>query len=186
MHKFLVSIFGADRPGILAAAAKAVSKRNCNIENVSQTLLQDVFGGLLIVAAPDGETPEGLQESLQTECRDLNLFVHVDQYAGGETGTAGARTHPYIVTAIGPDRQGIVAEVSTCLATHGVNITDMQAIFKGGRKPLDNLMVFEVDVPAEVEMDTLRADLQEVSTSLRLEINLQHRKIFEAVTSIDN
>jgi len=186
LHKFVVSIFGADRPGILAAVAKAVSQKGCNIENVSQTLLQDVFGGLLVISAPDGAKPQDLEDALRADCAELNLFLHVAAPVSHETDAPKEKTSPYIVTAMGPDRQGIVADVSACLAAHGVNITNMQAIFKGGKKPLDNLMIFEVDVPVATQMETLRRGLQEVSTKLHLEINLQHRKIFEAVSSIDN
>jgi predicted amino acid-binding ACT domain protein len=35
-------------------------------------------------------------------------------------------------------------------------------------------------------MDELRADLAAVSSRLGLEINIQHRRIFEAVSAIDN
>jgi glycine cleavage system transcriptional repressor len=67
-----------------------------------------------------------------------------------------------------------------------VNITNMQAIFKGGTKPLDNLMIFEVDVPKHTVMNELRAALRDIAQRRSLEIRVQHRKIFESVSRIQN
>jgi glycine cleavage system transcriptional repressor len=186
LNKLLISILGQDQPGIIATIGKVMVARQCNIENVSQTLLQNIFGALIIVSAPDGETPDQLKLALQDACENFNLFVHVDQYQTAPKDKPKWEVQPYIVTAIGPDRKGLVSEVSECLAKHDVNITNMQAIFKGGSKPLDNLMIFEVDVPRHTVMNDLQTDLTGVSKKLLLEINIQHRKIFEAVSSIDN
>lgn len=185
MKKVLISILGQDQPGIVAAVSGILFERNGNIENVSQTLLQSMFGALLIVAVPDTETPQALQDALQATCSSLNLFVHVEPYSL-PASIAKPETQPYIVTAIGPDRSGLVWEVSKELARHDVNITNMQAIFKGGTKALDNLMIFEVDVPKHTVMNELRAGLRDIAERRSLEIKVQHRKIFESVSRIQN
>ena len=185
MNKVLISILGQDQPGIVAVVARTISACHGNIENVSQTLLQDVFAALMIVSLPADAGPESLQQALQNSCAGLDLVVHVDRYRVSPAPRVRPEVQPYVVTVIGPDRQGLVAEVATPLARHGVNITNMQAIFKGGNKPLDNLMIFEVDVPRQTVMDELRNDMQTIAGQLGLEINIQHRKIFEAVSSID-
>ena len=41
------------------------------------------------------------------------------------------------------------------LARHGVNITPLQAVFKGGDTPGDNIMIYEVDVPTVVDQQAL-------------------------------
>jgi glycine cleavage system transcriptional repressor len=185
LKKVLISILGQDQPGIVAAVSGLIFSRKGNIENVSQTLLQSMFGALLIVAVPDTETPLALQEALQATCASLNLFVHVEPYIA-PAASVKPEIQPYIVTAIGPDRPGLVWEIATQLARHDVNITNMQAIFKGGTKPLDNLMIFEVYVPRHTVMNDLRAALREISERLSLEIKVQHRKIFESVSRIQN
>lgn len=186
MNKLLISVLGHDQPGIIAALASGLAARQCNIENVSQTLLQDVFGALLIVTAPPQETAAALKAALQHACSGLGLGIHVDPYVPASASTPRPEVQPYIVTAIGPDRQGLVADVAQQLAKHGVNIVNLQAIFKGGSKPLDNLMIFHVEVPRDTVMDALRADLAQVSRKLALEVNIQHRGIFEAVSTLDH
>lgn len=185
MKKLLISVMGPDQPGILAAVSGVISERGGNIENLSQTLLQSVFGGLLVISVPDEETPEGLQQALVQACSELQLHIDVHPAFERKPG-ATPEVQPYIVAAMGPDRQGLVAALAGTLARHDVNITNMQAIFKGGSKPLDNMMIFEVDVPRHAVMQDLRDDLNEISRQKSLEISVQHRKIFESVSNLQN
>lgn len=188
MNKVLISVLGSDQPGILAAVAKVVQQRQGNIENLSQTLLENVFGALLRVSMPENETAATLQQAIQDASGDLDLFISV--YPWDEQISAWQQhkpeVQPYIISCIGPDRQGLVAEVAEQLFQHGVNITNMQAIFKGGNTPMDNVMVFEIDVPRATVMDDLRLALTEIAQRLNLEISVQHRKIFESISNILN
>ncbi len=188
MNKVLISVLGSDQPGIMATVADVINKRHCNIENLSQTLLDTVFGALLRVDVPHDETPENLQQALEQACHSMDLYIRVHPWdaESSDWHKNTPEVQPYIVTAIGPDRQGLVAEIAGQLFKHGVNITHIQAIFKGGKNPMDNLMVFEVDVPRATMMNELRDALHEIGTRLDLEVSVQHRKIFDSVSNILN
>ncbi|MCC6201781.1 MAG: ACT domain-containing protein [Gammaproteobacteria bacterium] len=183
MDKLVIAVLGRDRPGILAAASRVLVEQNCNIEDVSQTILQALFGALFVVSVADGTDPEELRARLLSGVRDFNLEVYVSPYSGGGQANAIAGL-PYVVTALGPDRHGLVAAIAAVLAGGAINITNLKAVFKGGDDPRDNIMIFEVDVPAGSDLRVLRARLQEVAHSLHLEINLQHRAIFERMNRI--
>jgi glycine cleavage system transcriptional repressor len=45
-------------------------------------------------------------------------------------------------------------------------------------------MIYEVDVPAAVDPQALARDLHTRADALRLEINIQHRNIFETLHRI--
>ena len=186
MSKLLISVLGHDQPGIIAAISEAILLKQGNVENVSQTLLQSVFGALIIVTVPENISPENLKEELLEKTKALALFIHVDKYTDKTQTSQTELTQPYIVTVLGADQKGLVFEVSKLLAKHRVNITNMQALFKGGDEPSDNLMIFEVDVPKSTVMSELRTALEKTSKSLALEINIQHQGIFEAVSRIQN
>lgn len=188
MNKVLISVLGSDQPGIMAIVANVINKHNANIENLSQTLLDNVFGALLQVELAQEDSAEMLQQSIEAACDDMALYIRVHPWheTTSEWHQNTPEVQPYIVTAIGPDKQGLVAEIAEKLFTHGVNITHIQAIFKGGKNPMDNLMVFEVDVPRATVMNDLREILDEVASRLDLEISVQHRKIFDSVSNILN
>ncbi|AFJ03752.1 amino acid-binding ACT domain protein [Methylophaga frappieri] len=186
MNKMLISVLGSDEPGIMAVVADSLRQENGNIENLSQTLLKDVFGALLMVSFPDDKSAQTVKTTLDHACINMNLFISVNPWnqQASEWQQNKPVTQPYIVTCIGPDRQGLVADVAKQLFIHGVNITDMQAIFRGGEDPMDNLMIFEVDVPKATVMDDLRLALADIANRLALEIHVQHRRIFESVSNI--
>jgi len=184
LSKLIISVLGQDRPGILAAVSSVFQDLNCNIENVSQTILQSVFGALFMVSAADNLDEETLHKQLLDGLRHLDLDIFVKKYDSVVHARTYNGTSPFVITTVGPDRKGLVGAVTTVLARHEINVTNLKAVFKGGEEPLDNVMIFEVDVPEKVELPELRADLKNSADQLDLEINIQHRNIFQTMNRI--
>lgn len=184
MNKAILSILGRDRPGIVAAVSRVLFDQNCNVENVSQTMLQTEFAGIFIVSLPDGMTSEDLHRELHAHLSPIGLTVLTKPCDHGTDACAAAACEPFVITTRGPDRKGLVAHISEVIARYGVNITNLQAVFKGGDAPGDNIMIYEVDVPTVVDHQALARDLRSTAESLRLEINIQHRNIFETLHRI--
>lgn len=182
MNKITVSIIGQDRPGILSAVTKILHENHCNLEDVNQTILQSVFGALFIVSMPDGMDEQTLKARLIAGLTDMHLHVFVKGFMGGEK--VPPICEQYVITTLGPDQQGLVEAISTVLATYEVNITSLKAVFKGGENPIDNVMIFEVDVPRALDMQMLRDILEASAQRLALDINIQHRKVFEKMNRI--
>lgn len=185
MTKAIISVLGEDRPGIIAAVSRILFDQGCNIENVTQTIIQSQFSGIFIVATPEYLDEAALGALLNAGLRPLHLdaFVRPLPSRGGEISPPPA-SEPFIITTRGPDRKGLVAAVTEVLARHQVNVTQLQAVFKGGEDPGSNMMIYEVDVPLAVDPQMLRAELRETAQRLSLLINIQHRNIFEALNRI--
>jgi glycine cleavage system transcriptional repressor len=133
---------------------------------------------------PPGTSAEGLHRELCLRLAPLGLHVHTKPCESGEHPCATDPCEPFVITTRGPDRKGLVADVSEVIARHGVNITNLQAVFKGGDAPGDNIMIYEVDVPTVVDQQALASDLRTKAETLQLEINIQHRNIFETLHRI--
>ena len=80
MNKALISVLGNDQPGIMAAVATVITEHGGNIENLSQTLLQSVFGALLMVSMPEDAQCEELHKALQQVGQKMRLSIHVDPW----------------------------------------------------------------------------------------------------------
>ena len=184
MNKAILSILGRDRPGIVAAVSRVLLDQNCNVENVSQTMLQTEFAGIFIVSLPDGMTSEDLHQALDARLSPIGLTVLTKPCDHGVDGCTLAACEPFVITTRGPDRKGLVARISGVIARHGVNITNLQAMFKGGDDPGGNIMIYEVDVPRAVDLQTLAQDLRDTAADLQLDISIQHRNIFEVLHRI--
>lgn len=48
----IITVLGSDRPGIVAAVAGALSEREANILDISQTILQGIFTMTMLVELP--------------------------------------------------------------------------------------------------------------------------------------
>jgi len=184
MPKAILSILGQDRPGIVAAVSKVLYEQNCNIENVSQTILQSEFAGIFIVSMPQGLFAEALHLSLAAQMNPLGLDVHIRLLEPKTADVTPPHSEAYIITTKGPDRKGLVAGISEVIARFQGNITNLQAVFKGGDDPGDNIMIYEVDLPLKTDQQILYQELKKRANELSLEIDMQHRKIFEAINRI--
>jgi glycine cleavage system transcriptional repressor len=184
MNKVIISVLGQDRPGIVAAVSRILFKQNCNVENVSQTILQSEFAGIFIASMPADLSLQNLKESLLDELHRIDLHVQIKSMQDQDPVFASIEIEPFVITTKGPDRKGLVAGITEIIANHGVNITNLQAVFKGGDEPGDNIMIYEVDVPGGVDQKALDKELRQRAKALSLDISIQHRNIFEAINRI--
>jgi len=184
VNKVLISILGQDQPGIIAQVARAITDRNGNIENISQTLLHEIFGALVIATLQEDDNPAALTEALRTACGEQYLFIHVDHYTPPHGPHPKPHIQRYVVSANGPDRKGLVAEIASALCRHDGNIINLYARLTGFSKRFDNVMIFEVEVPRATDIDALRKDLAQIADALGIEINIEHRRNFEAMSRI--
>ena len=184
MRKVILTILGHDRPGIVATVARVLFEQNCNIENVSQTILKTEFSGSFIVSLPSELLPDQLQKILVEDLASINMHVHIAPLATAGDAFQSKGSEPFVITTKGPDRKGLVAGISAVIARHGVNITNLKAVFKGGDEPDNNIMIYEVDIPAGIDQKAFYYELRETAESLALNISIQHRNIFETINRI--
>ena len=185
MNKVIISVLGKDQPGIIAAVSGALFEADCNIENVSQTILQSEFSGIFIVSIPEQMTLIDFQAALQTRLEPLNQHIHVKPLSTPQVAaTEPSGVEPLVITTRGPDRKGLVAGITAVFAAFEVNVAQLRAVFRGGDEPLNNTMIYEVDIPSSVDQKELRRALSERARELNLEISIQHRNIFEAMNRI--
>lgn len=184
MKKFIISVLGKDRPGIIAAVTKVLFEQNFNIEDVSQTILQTQFSSILVVTGPDQMVPGKLCDLLSDHTRALNMHFHARELPADEGPWTACDCEHFVITTRGPDRKGLVAAITAVLADFNVNVTQLRAAFRGGDEPDHNVMIYEVDIPVDVDQGRLNATLKAKGEALGLEVNIQHQNIFEAINRI--
>ncbi len=184
MKKYIISVLGKDRPGIIASVARLLYREDFNIEDVSQTILQAEFSGSFIVSGPDKSNAKDLREALRKETDDDSLFFHVRQLDLQVQPWSTNACESFVITTSGPDRKGLVAHIAEVLAACNVNVTQLQAVFRGGDDPNRNIMIYEVDIPCETDLQALRKALGEKARALHLDVSIQHKNIFEAINRI--
>lgn len=86
-----------------------------------------------------------------------------------------------IVTVIGRDQVGIIADVCTRLANHGINVLDIsQTILQGYFT-----MIMLVDTAeCDLSFDELSRELHEAGAARKLSIRIQREDIFNSMHRI--
>ena len=183
MNKAVISVLGKDRPGIIAAVTKILFDLACNIENVSQTILQTEFSGIFIASLPADISLATLDQHLKQGLDPMGLHVFVKPMEP-DLPVECVPCEPFVITTRGPDRKGLVARITEIIAKYGANVTNLQAVFKGGSDPDSNIMIYQVDIPDKIDQRALRNELRQKAAELALEISIQHQKVFEAINRI--
>ncbi|MBL7033031.1 MAG: ACT domain-containing protein [Candidatus Delongbacteria bacterium] len=63
-NRLIVTAFGKNRVGIVAELTQALARHNCNLEDITQKLLQDYFAMIMIVEMPADASMGTIKEEL--------------------------------------------------------------------------------------------------------------------------
>ncbi len=85
-----------------------------------------------------------------------------------------------VVTVLGKDRTGIIANVSNLLYQKGVNILDISQTILSGMFT----MIMLVEVGQDAQYDEVRSALMDLAKEMGLEIRVQRSDIFDAMHRI--
>jgi glycine cleavage system transcriptional repressor len=168
MAHFAVSVFGRDRPGIVAAVARLLLEHGVNVEDSRMANLRGHFAMMLLVAAPEGAGEAGLRAGLE-ELREREGLEAVALSAVAEVPAAHAEPS-YVVSVYGADHPGIVAAVAGALAARDVNITDLETRLLGEGL---YVMLLEVALPAGMSGEAVVDALAAVGTEQGVEVSVR-------------
>ncbi|MDR2394443.1 MAG: ACT domain-containing protein [Treponema sp.] len=86
-----------------------------------------------------------------------------------------------IITVVGADKVGIIAQVSAFLAERNINIEDISQTVLSG----NFVMMMMVDLSqGNTTLEKVKEDLTFLGSSLQVSINLMHEAVFKAMHRI--
>lgn len=78
--KCVISVLGKDRSGIVAAVATALADCGANIDDISQTILDDIFSmTMLTTLNPEAADFNAVQERLEAVGEDLGVQIIIQR-----------------------------------------------------------------------------------------------------------
>ena len=86
-----------------------------------------------------------------------------------------------IITVVGSDKVGIIAEITALLAKHSINIADITQTILSGNFVMMMMVSME---SADIDIDALRTLLTEKSEQMHVEINVMAERVFSAMHRI--
>ncbi|NOX35018.1 MAG: hypothetical protein GXP56_15035 [Deltaproteobacteria bacterium] len=168
-HKFIMTAFGKDRPGIVAEIAGIIYENKCNLEDSNMGRLADEFSLILLLAGSGGD----LQDKLSRDCKrlerekDISVFIRPLDYSRPDTKN-GNNIHTIEVEGI--DQTGIVYKVAKLLAVLKINIETLTS--KKKFSPNSGTAMYAMEITAKVTDMTSMVDLDEKLEQLANELNV--------------
>jgi len=169
MTSLVLTLIGADRPGLVEAVAAAVAGHGGNWLESRMAHLAGQFAGILRVEVDDAQAGPLTAALEALEGRGLKVQVQ----PAGEEPVPGPR-RALRVELEGLDRPGLVREISQVLAERGVNIEEL--VTDRLVAPMSGAAIFRsrawVLVPTSVDPEELRRRLERLAQDLMVQVNL--------------
>ena len=169
MASLVVTVVGEDRPGLVGQISDVVRRHSGNWLESRMSHLGDQFAGIILVEVDD-ENLKALRDEL-AHLEDDGLLVAIK--GTGTDSSQGAEGRVYSLSVVGNDRPGIVREVTQVLASHKVNVEELNT--NCGPAPHTGGSVFRAEatvrVPSDLSVDTLQQELEQLAADLMIDLN---------------
>ncbi len=169
MHSTVIlSVIGADRPGLTEALAVAVQEAGGNWLESRLTRLGGSYVGSVLV-----ELPAEALEMLRDKAAHVDAIGLKVTIAAAGPAEASAGT-PLAVSLVGQDRPGIVKEVSAALARLGVNIEELETGTEGEAWSGNRLFraALSLRLPAGINAAAVQDALEAISGEIMVDFTM--------------
>jgi len=166
---YIITFIGDDRPGLVEQLSRTVECNGGNWHESSLAQLGGKFTGLVLVSLPAANV-----ENLEAELKALSASgLSVRITPTGPAPAAGGRG--ITLTVLGPDRPGIVREISHALARRRINVVEMESRVDSAAmsgEPLFRASI-RAQVPEDTDLTDLEASLETIANQMTLDIDLE-------------
>ena len=169
MHsKVILTVIGADRPGLTEALAVAVHDAGGNWLESRLSRLGGSYVGSVLVELPETALELLRDKAAHVDAAGLKVTITHTGHADAPDGT------PLELSLVGQDRPGIVRELSAALSRFKVNIEDLETGFEdaasfGGRLFRAKARLL---VPAGVSADEVQDVLEGISGEIMVDLKV--------------
>ena len=169
MHVSLVmTIIGADRPGLVESVASRVAEHSGNWLESRMSRLGGHFAGILRAEIPAEQEQPLIRALKSLESQGLTVVVHPDK-----ARIASPERKLHVLEIVGQDRSGIVRQISHVLASHGVNVEELDT--ERSSAAMSGEMLFKASaklyIPDSCHVPALRTQLEKIAQDLIVDIS---------------
>lgn len=167
---YIITFIGDDRPGIVEQLSSVIKQNGGNWQESRLSQLGGKFAGLILISLPVDGGPALKADLCALDAGNLSVSVT----ATGERATSLPGRN-IVLSVIGPDRQGIVQEISRALAQQQINVIEMDS--RVDSAPMSAELLFRAQIhawiPEATNMENLRDSLEKIADHMTLEIELE-------------
>lgn len=166
---YIITFIGDDRPGLVEQLSSVIENNGGNWHESRLSQLGGKFAGLILVSLP-ADTGPALEADLGVLAAS-GLSVRVTPTSDKKAPVPG---RDITLTVLGPDRPGIVREISSALALRQINVLEMDSQVDSAAMSAE--MIFRASIkawtPEKTDLEDLANTLDEIANHMTLEIDL--------------
>ena len=164
-ESLIVSFIGDDRPGIVQVIADVVARHGGSWQESRMSGLGGYFSRTVRILI-NSDCLEELDQGLQA-LKGLTFIIRPLIQ-----GSPGKTTQKMKLDIIGPDRPGILQDVTSQLVGYGINVVEMETVVRPASMSGELNFIADalVEVPNEVDIESLDKQLDAVARNLGLDI----------------
>jgi glycine cleavage system regulatory protein len=166
--QLVLTVIGVDRPGLVELVAETAKAHQANWEESRMARLGKRFAGIVLLEVEDARV-DALAAALRgLESRGLTIVVEHDR------ASEPARGRKLRLDLVGPDRPGIVRELSTVLAASEINVEDLHTRLESA--PMSGEPIFKLTAqlraPESLSLGALQTSLRELAQDLVCDVSV--------------
>ena len=167
-ESLIVSFIGDDRPGVVRVIADVVARHGGSWQESRMSGLGGYFSGTARILI-NSDNLDALDQSLQA-LEGLTCIIRpLRQSPPDQTDET---TQKMKLDIVGPDRPGILQDVTSELVGHGINVIEMETEVRPASMSGELNFIADalVEVPNEVDIESLDKQLGAIARNLGLDI----------------
>lgn len=170
IEHLLVSVISDDKPGVVGAIAEAISQKGGNWLESRLTQLSGKFAGVIRVSVKRDFLAALEKDLLRLE--EKEIWIKIERIKLKDNTPENQSTA--YVHVLGPDRAGIVRELSKALVNQKINLANLETRLSSMPYSGDPLFeaTGELEIPNNVDLSSLQDTLEQIADSLALDISL--------------
>ncbi|MGY8644127.1 MAG: glycine cleavage system protein R [Verrucomicrobiales bacterium] len=166
----IATIIGPDRPGLVESLSETVSQHGGNWTESRMARLSGHFAGMVQIEIGRNAVEALTADLAALSGSGLTVFVVAD-----DTETIDSEgLNNWTLQLVGQDRSGIVSQVSSVIAGHGLNVESLETERESA--PMSGEMLFKATATLsgtdDSSLDELRQSLEAIAQDLMVEIAL--------------
>ncbi len=169
-RRYIISLTGANRVGVLAAVTTALDELRGNLWEASISVMQPFCSILLTADFPDDRSESVISDHIRDLCRPYAVEVRVSEPAA-ESGILMPPSNKYVLTVTGSDKPGMLRNLSTKLAELGVDIRNLYAERCENKKTFS--LEFEIAIPMSLNLERVSEQITTRCQELGLQLTLE-------------
>ncbi len=167
-NQLVMTIIGKDRTGLVEILSRIISENHGSWLESRMCRLGGEFAGILRFRVPK-ENEQRLVQALEA-LKGAGLLITL---CPDETASATSPTRGASLSLIGQERPGLVYQISSALASHGINLEELESECFSAPMSGERMFsaVVRLQIPESCAIADLRRELEEIGSELMADIS---------------